>query len=178
MPYITEHPEDDRALDLQPGDIILTGRKAQGIISKAIKLGSKLRGADGLADRFSHAALVVSKFGNIAEAQEKGVVYAHVAKYDRDDYVVIHTEVDEHDQEQILAYARSVVGSRTKYGFATFVGLGIYCLTGASLVIGMAGTAICSGFVSDALTRAGVIWPRPPFSMMPFQLYQHFEANG
>lgn len=177
MPYITEHPEDNRALDLRPGDVVLTGRKAQGTISKAIKFGSKLRGADGLADRFSHTALIVSAEGDIAEAQEKGVVYDHISKYDRDDYVVIHTETCPHDQLQILAYAKSVVDTKTKYGFATFVGLAIYCITGAGIVVGVSGTAICSGFVADALTRAGVIWSRPPFSMMPFQIYQEYATK-
>lgn len=175
-PYITEHPEDDRALHIRAGDVILTGRKAQGIISKAIKLGSKLRGADGLADRFSHSALVTTSDGEICEAQEKGVVFAHISKYDKDDYIVIHTGCEPWDQLQIIDYAESVVAHRTGYGFLTFAGLALYCLTGASLVVGQAGTAICSGFVCDALTRAGVIWPRPPFSMMPFQIYQHYAT--
>ncbi len=39
------------------------------------------------------------------------------------------------------------------------------------------GTAICSGFVCDALTRAGYIWPRPPISMMPADLARYFDVR-
>jgi hypothetical protein len=31
--------------------------------------------------------------------------------------------------------------------------------------------------VSDALTRAGFIWARPPFSMMPADLARHFRVT-
>ena len=50
-------------------------------------------------------------------------------------------------------------------------------MTGAQLCVQLAGTAICSGFVSDALTRAGLIWARPPFSMMPADLARHFKVT-
>jgi hypothetical protein len=59
----------------------------------------------------------------------------------------------------------------------TIFGFGLYCVTGGQICIQKAGTAICSGFVSDALTRAGYIWPRPPFAMMPADLARYFEVR-
>jgi hypothetical protein len=38
--------------------------------------------------------------------------------------------------------------------------------------------SICSGFVCAALTRAGFIWKRPPFAMMPTVLARHFDVRG
>jgi uncharacterized protein YycO len=165
-------------IEPQPGDIILTGIKAQGIISIAIKLGCWLRRYPAADRRYSHAALVTSQDGSIVEAQATGVKRAHINKYQAGDYTLIHTHADQHDQAQILAYTQSVLNTRTRYGYVTFIGLAVYCLTGAQVCIQRAGTAICSGFVADALTRAGYIWPRPPYAMMPADLAQYFPAQG
>jgi hypothetical protein len=102
----------------------------------------------------------------------------HLSKYEKDDYVVVRPEVVAHDQEQVLRFARSVLDEKHGYGFVTFLGLALYCLTGAQLCIQQAGTSICSGFVCDALTRAGFIWRRPPFAMMPADLAQTFDVRG
>jgi hypothetical protein len=37
-------------------------------------------------------------------------------------------------------------------------------------VFGLVGTAICSGFVAEALVRTGVIFEKPPSHMMPSDL--------
>lgn len=166
------------ASTLQVGDVVLTGVESQGIVSLAIKLGQRLRGFNAAERRFSHAALVIGTDGTIAEAEAKGVVKSHISKYQAGDYVVIHTHVDAHDRKQVLTYADAVLGARTRYGFVTFAGLAFYCLTGGQICLQQAGTAICSGFVCDALTRAGHVWPRPPFSMMPAGIARHFSVGG
>lgn len=154
-----------------PGDIVLTGKKNQGIISLAIKVGEKLR---RLPSQYSHSALIVGTNGEIVEAQASGVRRSNVSHYAGADYDIIRTNVDSHDWEQIEAYVNAVLEVKTRYGVLTFIGLAIYCLTGARVCIQAAGTAICSGFVCDALTRAGIIWPRPPFAMMPGDIAQYF----
>lgn len=166
---------------MQPGDVLLTGRKAQGIVSLAIKLGQRLRGYTPAERQYSHAALVLDTDGTIAEAQAKGVVYDHASKYAEGDYTVVSTGVDEHDRAQVLAFAHAVVAARTRYGFVTFAGLALYCLTGGTVFVERSGTAICSGFVADALTRAGVIWPKPPFACLPADVAREFltgRASG
>ena len=177
MTIVTIHPKGETATDIKPGDFILTGVKGQGLVSLAIKAGSFLRGYDKPFRRFSHTALIVSENGMIAEAVSKGVVFDDITRFEDDDYVVVHTEVDDHDRDQVLSFANAVVDAKTRYGFLTFAGLAIYCLTGGGLCIQAAGTAICSGFVSDALTRAGFIWERPPYAMMPADLAKHFNVT-
>jgi hypothetical protein len=159
---------------MQTGDFILTGRAEQTAVSWAIKLGAKLRDYPESARRYNHAALVLNEHGDLAEALGGGVKRTHISKYRDDDYTYVVTDITPSDQAQVLAFAENVLASRTKYGFVTFVGLGLYCVTGGKLCIQKAGTAICSGFVSDALTRAGFIWPRPPFAMMPADLAAYF----
>jgi hypothetical protein len=173
---VTHHPPGESAEDLRVGDFLLTGLKAQGIVSWAIKLGALLRGYPRPFRRFSHAALVIASDGTLAEALAQGVVRSPISKYAPADYAIVRTGVDEHDAHELLAFADAVLAARTRYGFATFVGLGLYCLTGAQVCIQQAGTAICSGFVSDALTRAGYVWPRPPFAMMPADLARFFDV--
>jgi len=178
MAAVTYHPEGDTAAAPRVGDFLLTGVKSQGIISWAIKAGAWLRRYEKPFRRFSHSALVIGEDGTIAEALAAGVKKGNLTKYQADDYVLVRTEVDDHDRPQVLAFAKSVLDAKSKYGFVTFIGLALYCLTGAQLTIQQAGTSICSGFVSDALTRAGHIWARPPYAMMPADLARHFDVRG
>jgi hypothetical protein len=177
-PWATHHPPGESAGDPRIGDFLLTGLTAQGIVSWAIRTGSLLRRYEAPYRRFSHAALVIREDGGLAEARSRGVKETPLEAYEPADYVLVRTHVDEHDARQIAAFAQAVLAARTNYGIPTFIGLGLYCLTGAQLCIQTAGTAICSGFVSDALTRAGYIWPRPPFAMMPADLARYFAVGG
>lgn len=177
MTYVTMHPAGETAKNLATGDFLLTGVAHQGIVTWAIKLGSWLRGYEKPYRRFSHTALVIDGVGNICEAVDDGVRFSNISRFKDDDYVIVHTSVDEHDQKQILDYCNAVVEAKYKYGFLTFAALGLYCLTGGQLCIQKAGTSICSGLVSDALTRAGFIWERPPFAMMPADLARHFKVT-
>jgi hypothetical protein len=178
MVSVTHHPPGNTAAKPQVGDILLTGIRSQGVFSWAIKVGSWLRRYEAPHRRFSHAVLVISEDGSIAEALSKGVVQDNLSKYDAANYVLVRVNVEPHDQHQVLDFAESVLTERTAYGFITIVGLALFCLSGAQLCIQQAGTAICSGFVSDALTRAGHVWPRPPFAMMPADLAQYFDVRA
>ncbi len=175
---VTEHPPGNRATDLQIGDFLLTGVKQTNIFSRAIKLGAWLRRYDKAYRRFSHAALVIDPDGTLAEALSNGVHRSPISKYDEPNYRIVRTHVSELDQAQVLAFAKSVLEARENgYGYPTIAGLALYCLTGAPFCIETAGTAICSGFVCDALTRAGFIWKRPPFAMMPADLAKAFDVR-
>jgi hypothetical protein len=178
MATFTRHPPGDTASTPQVGDILLTGVASQRFVSRAIKFGSWLRRYDAPYRRFSHAALVLSVDGTIAEALSRGVVQRNLSHYEPANYVLVRVNVAPHDQAQVLEFAESVIAARTRYGFITIAGLAIFCLSGAQLSIQQAGTAICSGFVSDALTRAGHVWRRPPFAMMPADLAQYFDVRA
>lgn len=166
-----------------PGDIVLTGKKAQGVVSLAIKLGSKLRyGLNSPHTKYSHAALVVGYNGELVEAQGRGVKRANISKYALKDYDIVLAHVDEHDRKQVVDFADSVVEAKTKYGVLTFIGLAIYCATAPlpfipTINVQGSGTAICSGFVCDALTRAGFTWQREPYVMMPSDIAAYFSGG-
>lgn len=161
---------------MKPGDIILTGAKSQGIVSHAIKLGQRLRGFNKDERQWSHCLLVLNET-TLIEAAKPGVRLTSPKVLHEADWELLETHVDDHDMAEIREFCQSVLNAKWKYGFITFAGLALYCLTGGRLCVQKAGTAICSGLVSDALTRAGFVWPRPPFSMMPSDLYRFFKAG-
>jgi uncharacterized protein YycO len=176
MRDVTRHPEGTTARALQTGDILLTGVKAQGLVSRAIKFGSWVRGYDKPYRRFSHAALVNGP-EHVTEARAHGVKVTPISDYKDNDYVIVRNDIGPEDKAQVRAFADAVLAAKTKYGFVTIIGLFIYCATGGGLCIQKTGTAICSGFVCDALTRAGFIWDRPPYAMMPADIAKHFDAH-
>lgn len=161
---------------MNPGDIILSGAKSQGIVSAAIKLGQRIRGFTADERQWSHCYLVLSE-GVLIEAAKKGVRLTSPKVLHDADWKVLETGVDEHDMAQIRAFCDAVLKAKWRYGFVTFAGLALYTLTGGALCVQKAGTAICSGLVADALTRAGYVWPRPPFSCMPADLARFFETG-
>ncbi len=157
----------------EPGDFILTSGDYWS--SKLIRWGQHLR-FDAQFARYNHAALVIGHDGELAEALGQGVVESHVSKYRPEDYYVVKVGASEEDQEQIVRYAEAVLAARYRYGWLTIVSVTLTLLTGSSLVFGMAGTAICSGFVASGLVRAGYIFPVPPDHMTPADLADFFSV--
>jgi hypothetical protein len=160
----------------------LSGVKSQGFISRLIKFGAWVGRYPKWAREFSHAWLVIDDKGSIVEAVKRGVRPANISKYDPADYKLIALEMDERDAEQVIAFANDVVAHRWKYGFLTFAACGFSCLSGQirwlpTFSFAVAQTAICSGFVCDALTRAGYIWAKPTAVMMPADLAVHFGVE-
>lgn len=158
---------------MQPGDIILTDRKSQDFVWRAVRFGSWIRGFEE-RHRFGHVALV-TRNDTVTEALNTGVVQ-RPNPYDPDDFdtVLVRPVYHPHDLEQVMDFADAVAAARWRYSWLTIIGLGLYCATGALLIPQRAGTAICSGFVADAMTRSGIIWPRQPYSMLPADIAKHF----
>ncbi len=188
---MTPRPEATRfvrnqAVRLQVGYFVLT--RSDHTVSKLIRVGqalryrwmSKPRGrltpSQRRATHWNHAALVLDSKGRIAEALGSGVVERNLSKY-TDDYIAVPFWVNPIDREQIVAFAESVMAARWRYGYATIASLALV-VTGSRLAFERPGTAICSGFVAEALTRAGVIFPERPYRMMPADLYTWAEAAG
>lgn len=167
------------ALNLRDGDVVLSGAKSQGWVSLAIKLGQRLRGFTADERQWTHCYGVVdAEKGVLVEAAKKGVRLTSTTVLHEADYLHVPTNVDAHDFAQMLAFYDAVLNARSGYGFWTFGGLALYCATGGSLCIQKAGTAICSGLLCDALTRAGEVFARPPYSMMPGDLARHFGVGS
>jgi hypothetical protein len=175
MPITTEfYPENQTAEEMHEGDFLLT--RGDYLVSRLIRFGQRLRHEERYA-QWNHAVLVLSKDGRIAEALSKGVVENHISKYHGKRYYLVRLQgVRDEDRNQMMAFAASVLESsdRTEYGWLTIASIILTLLTSSRLVFGMAGTAICSGFVAEALVRTGIIFDKPPSHMMPADLAKKY----
>lgn len=174
--------------DLAPGDIILTGKKSQGIISIVIKFGSKLRfGFRSPHTQYSHSAIVyeTDETGSamIVEAVEKGVIKRPM-HYSEGDYAIVKTSAlaDDRDIEQMRRFLDNVLAHHERYGRWQFAGLALYCLTGTGIAIHKAGTSICSGLCCNAAMVWGAFPSgaciRPPLVMMPAHISKQATDEG
>lgn len=170
---------------MRNGDIILTGRKHQGLASSTIRLGSKIR--YGLKSPYAvwpHCAIVYDAAGKVScEAGSHGVALGDITERFGSDYYLIPTHVTSMDWVQVKKFLDSCLVAKWRYGVAIFVGLGVFCLTSLfrfipTICFQQTGTAVCSGLVCEALTRAGYIWELPPFWMMPADIAKHFDVRG
>ena len=175
MPTTVEfYPKGREAEGMREGDFLLTHDK--NIIGWLVRFGQRLRYEEHYA-RWNHAVLVLSEDGRIAEALSMGVVENHISKYQGEDYYLVRLrDVSDEDRKQVVAFARSVLDSpdRTEYGWPTFASIILMLLTNSRWVFGMVGTAICSGFVAEALVRTGAIFEKPPGHMMPADLAKEY----
>lgn len=168
------YPGNEEVEEMRKGDFLLT--HGTYLTSKLIRFGQRLRYDERYA-RWNHAALVIGEDGSIAEALSKGVVKNNITDYRGKDYYLVRLQgVSDEDREQMMAFAHAVLHSedRTEYGWLTIVSIIFTLLTTSRAVFGMVGTAICSGFVADALVRTGVIFDKPPSHMMPADLAQKY----
>ncbi len=164
------YPENRQAEEMREGDFLLT--HGEYVISWFIRLGQRLRHEERYA-RWNHAALVLSSDGRIAEALSTGVVENDISKYQGTDYYLVRLrDVSDEDRKQMMAFANSVLSApyRTEYGWITIASIILTLLTSSRLVFELVGTAICSGFVAEALVRTGIIFDKPPSHMMPADL--------
>jgi hypothetical protein len=170
----------EAADDLEAGFIVLT--HGDHWTSRWIRIGQRprCRGPRRRFARWNHVALVLDAEGNLGEALSAGVVRTNLSKYQGSDYHLVRVECAAADREQISAFAAAVLDSpnRTKYGWLTIFSLFLTLGFGSTLMIGKIGTAICSGFASEALVRMGAIFPRPPAYMMPADLAEHFSVES
>jgi hypothetical protein len=170
----------ESAEDLKTGFIVLT--HGSHWTSRMIRFGQRLRfrGSRSRFARWNHVALVLDTDGNLGEALSAGVVRTNLSKYEDTDYHLVRVECGLADREQIGAFATAVLDSpqRTKYGWLTIFSLFFTLGFGSTVMIGKIGTAICSGFASEALVRMGAIFPRPPAYMMPADLAEHFLVEA
>lgn len=161
---------------VKPGDFILTRRDGT-FMGTCIRFFQDFRLP--LRDaKWSHAALVIDERGYIQEALEFAVEIEHIEKYR--DHEVMHysPEMSEEDREQVVLFSKSVYAAKHNYGYLTILSLVLSLLTGSSFVFSKAGTSICSGFVAEALTRAGYVFDSVPSHVTPGDLNKKFRQLG
>jgi hypothetical protein len=179
QPLVEQYPPGEAAAELRTGYIVLT--HGSHWTSRMIRFGQRLRfrGPRRPFAHWNHVALVLDAEGNLGEALSDGVVRTNLSKYKGTDYHLVRVECTETDRQQIAAFATAVLDApqRTRYGWLTIVSLFFTLAFGSTFVFGKIGTAICSGFASEALVRMGAIFPRPPAYMMPADLAEYFSVG-
>ncbi len=163
MHDITYHGPGNRAVGLEVGDFILT--RGENWYSKAIRFGQGFnrRVRNGPVTEINHAALSVGGDG-LSEALSDGIVRTNLEKYDDFYYAAIRLDLPYSDQLQIMRYVDASETGQVKYGWLTIVSLALTMATGCNLNFGVNGTMICSGYVGQALVRAG-------------EIFEHTDAN-
>ncbi len=167
---VERYEAGEEASDLLVGDFVLTS--GPYLSSKLIRFGQRvsLWGTPPEYAHWNHVALVIDPSGNLYEALGKGIEKTNISRYKDFDYRVARIQASDEDRRQILDFANSAFRARTRYGYLTILSIVLTLLTGSRLILGWAGTAICSGFVAEALCRAGYIFDKPPSHMMPADL--------
>lgn len=156
---------------IRRGDVVLVQGRGQGLVSDMIRIGAELTG-DSRYAQWTHVAIVFE-----ADSQDPGAILiveataaakvhtAFLSKYPK--RRIVHTNVDDHDWEQVREFLDCVLSARARYDFVANIGLFLWAVIGTQICIARAGTATCSGLVADALTRRGFVWSRPAFAMTP-----------
>ena len=160
------------AQGFEPGDFILT--KRSGFLSSLIRTGQLIR-FKGKYAKWTHAALIVSKDGDLIEALGRGVVRSHLSQYKKNKYHLIRLGemADEKDRQKMVNFAEWCL--RYEYGHLTIVSISLCLITGWKFMFGMDDRIICSALVARALERTRVIFDKNPSFIMPADLAKYFR---
>ena len=134
------------------------------------------RGRNRKYIRWTHAALITSRAGDLIEAVASGVRRSHLREYKDVEYRIVRLGeiADERDREKMIRYAEWCLGE--EYGFSILFSIGFSLLTGGKLRFGFDGQAICSGLVARALERTNAIFDKSPSHIMPADLAKYFKV--
>lgn len=161
----------------EAGDFYLTSSGRMG--SEVIQWWQTLRykGGESAYAKWNHAGLFLGDGGLIVEALGGGVVRRNIGAYTAAHIAVIRLPLAELDRGQIRRFAMEVLRVRFEYSYVTLLAIALQLSTGSRFGFSRASTAICSGFVAEALTRAGYIFERPPSFTMPADLAKFFSVT-
>ena len=157
------------------GDFVLVA--GTHLASRVIRWGQQLRirGADRIHVRWTHAALIVDADGGLIEAVGAGVREWHLDRYAGDDYVVVRIETSEENRDEVVRFARWAL--RRPYGRLSTVSVGLSMLTGSRFSFFVDGQFFCSGLVAAALERTGNIFERNAVNTAPADLAKYFRVD-
>jgi hypothetical protein len=168
MIKITYYNEGELPAKVSRGDFILSKRNG-AFMGMCIRAFQTLKHPREFA-QWSHAMLVVDDSGVVQEALEFGQERNSLSTYLDAELLHVEVQADALDVEQMMEFADSCYYHKRRYGYLTILSLLISLVTGSALQFSMAGTAICSGFVAEALCRAGWIFEMPPDYVKPADL--------
>ena len=163
--------------DFDPGDFILTHRHR--LMAGLISWGQKRRfkGADARFAHWSHAALIVSREGDLVEAESRGVKRSPVSKYRSEEYHLVRLgdQLAADGRRAAVSYAEGQVGQA--FGYLDLVGAGLYLLFGWPMRWVRRNHEICSSLVVRALQRGGLLRGLDPALTLPGDLAKAFDAE-
>ena len=163
---------DKEAQEFEPGDFILT--KSKGLVGWLIRTGQLIR-FKGKHAKWTHAALIVNKEGELIEALGKGVVRSHLSQYKKNEYHLIRLGemADDKDRQKMVNFAEWCL--RYDYGHLTIISISLCLITGWKFLFGMDNRIICSALVARALERTKLIFDKNPSFIMPADLARYFR---
>lgn len=179
QPVETLPPEHLRpgetATQYDSGDFILV--KGHGFQGWLITLGQKLRihGADRKYVNWAHAALIVDRDGTLIEAVGTGVREMPLDYYTGRHYQIFRIKASDENRAEAVAFARSVLDNKARYGPLTIICIALSMLTGSKLMFFIDGQYVCSGLVASALERTGSIFNRCAANITAADLAKYFD---
>ncbi len=172
---VTYHRPGETAENLQVGDFLLTYGTHRN--AKIIQFGQGWEHGFNNPVRYVNHAVLCLGGSELAESLADGVVETDISSYHNSNYAIVRTNLNEHDQKQILDYSYSVLTEKYGYGWLQIGSIAFSMLTGFKIFFGVSETEICSGFVAGALRSGGFIWPKPSTHMTPADLALCFDVD-
>jgi len=167
----------EQALSFEPGDFLLAHRHHP--IARLISFAQKrrFRGADAQYAHWSHCALVVGADGELVESESTGVTRSPVSKYKADEYHLVRLgpQFVPQARERAVRYARAQVGQ--PFGYLALFGSALYLVFGWPVGFSRDRHVICSGLVTLALQKGGLVPDLNPALVLPADLAKLFGAN-
>lgn len=123
---------------------------------------------------WTHMAVVTDTAGGLIEASIEGIHRAQLAgEYTPENGCRAYTVWDPagasaEDRAQAVAFCESCLGER--YALLVFAWLGVTCLLGWGLELGLEGQEVCSGLAARATERLGRSLPKDGRFMTPLDM--------
>ncbi len=177
MAKIERYGPGEDATRFDPGDFILAHRNH--LLARLISQAQKRRftGVDAPFAHWSHAALVVGTDGSLVEAESMGVVRSPISKYHDGEYHLVRlgSELSASGRAGAVSYAEGQVGQA--FGYLSLLGAGIHLIFGTPMRWMRKNHQICSGLVTRALQRGGLVPQLDPVLTLPADLAKVFDAR-
>lgn len=176
---IDHYQPGEQPSSFTPGDITLH-RAAEGLgttrLGQVIQAGERVRFGNTDFARWTHSALITSEQGEIYEADSQGVVKAHISKYLRSDYLIVHPKATAVQRRLAVEFVKSK--AKAGYGILNFVSIVFQMLLGSKISIHNDREFICSGLVARATEKYIPAYPRSPEVMLPADLAHYWGATS
>lgn len=156
----------------RPGDFILI--RGRGLLGWSIRAAGWIRHHrdEPRYAHWSHAALVLSPNGVLAEMHVRGVGRCAMEKYRGHDFHYVRLDLSDAERDAVVRYALGCL--RQRYGVLGFCMLGLAIVLGDAFRIPDRGQNGCVSLIARALGRAGIAFDRAPPDMMPADLAKRF----